>query len=165
MRSTLRLDIGLSFLLRCASPLVTDRERLKAAAEQLLTSEGWRRWVQVRSRAGLARLSLNNQLLVAIACPQATFVAGFKTWLKLGYCPMKGSKAIRIMAPMLDLLPFVGRLDAPAALTALHPPPRPAILFAVGGEACHKPASAASLSPAALVGKFSTGSTSPLAYE
>ena len=26
MRSTLRLDIGLSFLLRCASPLVTDRD-------------------------------------------------------------------------------------------------------------------------------------------
>ena len=77
-----------------------DRERLKAAAEQLLTSEGWRRWVEVRSRAGLARLSLNNQLLVAITCPQATFVAGFKTWLKLGYFPMNGSKAIRIMAPM-----------------------------------------------------------------
>ena len=38
-----------------------DREPLKAAAEQLLTSEGWRRWVEVRSRAGLARLSLNNR--------------------------------------------------------------------------------------------------------
>jgi hypothetical protein len=48
----------------------------------------------------LARLSLNNQLLVAIACPEATFVAGFRAWLKLGYCPRKGSKAIRIMAPM-----------------------------------------------------------------
>jgi hypothetical protein len=35
-----------------------DRERLQAAAEQLLTSEGWQRWVRVRSRAGLARLSL-----------------------------------------------------------------------------------------------------------
>ena len=52
-----------------------DRGRMKAAAEQLLTSEGWQRWVQVRSRAGLARLSLGNQLLVAMACPEATFVA------------------------------------------------------------------------------------------
>jgi hypothetical protein len=77
-----------------------DRERLKAAAEQLLTSEGWQRWVRVRARGGLARLSLNNQLLVALACPDATFVAGFRAWLKLGYCPVKGSKAIRIMAPM-----------------------------------------------------------------
>jgi len=53
-----------------------DRERLKAAAERLLTGEGWQRGVTVRSRAGLARLSLDNQLLVAIAYPQATFVAG-----------------------------------------------------------------------------------------
>jgi hypothetical protein len=26
-----------------------DRERLKEAAEQLLTSEGWQRWVRVRA--------------------------------------------------------------------------------------------------------------------
>jgi hypothetical protein len=34
-----------------------DRERLKAAAEQLLSSQGWQRWVRVRvrSRNGLAR--------------------------------------------------------------------------------------------------------------
>jgi hypothetical protein len=56
--------------------------------------------MQVRARGGLARLSLNNQLLVALACPDATFVAGFTAWLKLGYCPVKGSKAIRITAPM-----------------------------------------------------------------
>ena len=77
-----------------------DRERLKQAAEQLLTSEGWQRWVRLRSRAGLARLSLSNQLLVALARPDATFVAGFKAWLQLGYCVRKGEKAIRIIAPM-----------------------------------------------------------------
>lgn len=31
---------------------------------------------------------------------RATFVAGFKQWLELGYCTRKGSRAIRIMAPM-----------------------------------------------------------------
>jgi N-terminal domain of anti-restriction factor ArdC len=77
-----------------------DRERLKAAAEQLLSSEGWRRWVRVRSRAGLARLSLSNQLLVALARPDATFVAGFKTWLRLGFAVKKGEKAIPIIAPL-----------------------------------------------------------------
>jgi hypothetical protein len=77
-----------------------DRERLKHAAEQLLTSEGWQRWVRVRARGGLARLSLNNQLLVALQNPEATFVAGFKAWLALGYCVHKGKKAIRIIAPM-----------------------------------------------------------------
>ncbi len=77
-----------------------DRERLQAAAEQLLTSEGWQRWLRVRSQAGLARLSLSNQLLVAMARPDATFVAGFKTWLRLGYAVKKGEKAIRIIAPL-----------------------------------------------------------------
>jgi hypothetical protein len=77
-----------------------DRERLKQAVEQLLTSDGWRRWVRVRAQGGLARLSLNNQLLVALSCPEATFVAGFRAWLKFGYCVRKGEKAIRIVAPM-----------------------------------------------------------------
>lgn len=77
-----------------------DRERLKHAAEQLLTSDGWERWVRVRAQGGLGRLSLNNQLLVALSCPDATFVAGFRAWLDLGYCVHKGEKAIRIIAPM-----------------------------------------------------------------
>lgn len=77
-----------------------DRERLQRSAEQLLSSDGWQRWVRVRSRAGLARLSLSNQLLVALACPDATFVAGFKAWLGLGYCVKKGERAIAIIAPL-----------------------------------------------------------------
>jgi hypothetical protein len=75
-------------------------ERLKQSAEQLLTSDGWQRWVQIRSRHGLARLSLTNQLLIALAHPTATFVAGFKGWLRLGYCVTCGQKAIHINAPM-----------------------------------------------------------------
>ena len=77
-----------------------DRERLARAAEQLLSSEGWQRWVRVRSQAGLARLSLSNQLLVALARPDATFVAGFNGWLRLGYCVKKGERAIAIIAPL-----------------------------------------------------------------
>jgi hypothetical protein len=79
---------------------IADRERLHDAAQQLLTSDGWQRWVRVRARGGLARLSLNNQLLVALSCPEATFVAGFKAWRALGYCVRKGETAIRIIAPM-----------------------------------------------------------------
>lgn len=55
---------------------------------------------RVRAQGGLARLSLNNQLRVALSRPEATFVAGFRAWLKLGYCVRKGEKAIRIVAPM-----------------------------------------------------------------
>jgi hypothetical protein len=77
-----------------------DRERLKMAAEQLLTSEGWGRWVRVRSRNGLARYSVNNQLLIALARPDATFVAGFRSWLELGYQVRKDEKAVWILAPV-----------------------------------------------------------------
>jgi hypothetical protein len=76
------------------------RERLQHAAEQLLTSEGWQRWVRVRSQAGLARLSMSNQLLVALTRPDATFVGGFKAWLGLGYAVRKGERAIAIIAPL-----------------------------------------------------------------
>jgi hypothetical protein len=77
-----------------------DRERLQKSAEQLLSSEGWQRWVRVRSQTGLARLSLSNQLLVALARPDASFVAGFKAWRRLGYCVKKGERAIAIIAPV-----------------------------------------------------------------
>lgn len=77
-----------------------DRERLQTAAEQLLTSEGWQRWVRVRSQGGLARLSLSNQLLVALARPDATFATGFKSWLRMGYAVNKGERGIAISAPL-----------------------------------------------------------------
>ena len=77
-----------------------DRQRLHHATEQLLNSDGWQRWVRVRSRNGLARYSINNQLLIALAMPDASYVCGFRAWLGLGYQVRKGEKAIRIMAPM-----------------------------------------------------------------
>jgi len=77
-----------------------DRERLKSAAQQLLTSEGWQRWITVRARNGLSRYSFNNQLLIALSNPDASFVAGFRAWLTLGYQVRKGEKAIWIFAPM-----------------------------------------------------------------
>ena len=77
-----------------------DRERLQQAAEQLLSSDGWRRWVRVRSQAGLGRLSISNQLLVALTRPDATFVAGFKAWLRMGFAVRQGERAIAIVAPL-----------------------------------------------------------------
>ena len=43
-----------------------DRDRLEQAARALLSSEGWRRWVRVRSTNGLSRYSFHNQLLIAM---------------------------------------------------------------------------------------------------
>ena len=77
-----------------------DRERLEQAARALLTSEGWQRWVRVRSTNGLARYSFGNQLLIALQRPDATYVAGFRAFLALNRCVCKGERAIRILAPM-----------------------------------------------------------------
>jgi N-terminal domain of anti-restriction factor ArdC len=78
-----------------------DRQRIEQAARALLTSEGWRRWVRVRAANGLRRYSFHNQLLVALQTNgKATFVAGFRAWLELGYRVNRGEKAIRILAPM-----------------------------------------------------------------
>jgi N-terminal domain of anti-restriction factor ArdC len=77
-----------------------DRDRLEQAARALLSSEGWQRWVRVRSTNGLARYSFHNQLLIAMQCPDATYVAGFRAFLDLNRCVRKGERAIRILAPM-----------------------------------------------------------------
>src|SRR5271166_7174337 len=77
-----------------------DRERIEQAAQQLLSSEGWRRWVRVRATNGLARYSFHNQLLIALQRPEATYVAGFRAFLALNRCVRKGERAIRILAPM-----------------------------------------------------------------
>ncbi|HEY5318526.1 MAG TPA: ArdC family protein [Solirubrobacteraceae bacterium] len=81
-----------------------DRERLENAARELLTSEGWARWVKVRSSVGLGRYSLRNQWLISADCAKRgitpTHVAGFRAWLALNRVVAKGSKAIYILAPV-----------------------------------------------------------------
>jgi N-terminal domain of anti-restriction factor ArdC len=79
-----------------------DRERLQHAARELLTSDGWQRWV--RARALFHDYSLRNCLLLAAQCHErgidARRVAGFRTWLKLGRCVRKGEKGMVVLAPM-----------------------------------------------------------------
>ena len=81
-----------------------DRERLENAARELLTSDGWARWVKVRSSVGLGRYSLRNQWLISADCAKRgitpTHVAGFRAWLALNRVVAKGSKAIYILAPV-----------------------------------------------------------------
>lgn len=75
-----------------------DRQRSMEAVQALHSSEGWQNWLA--SRRHFHRYSLANQLLIAMQCPHATRVAGFRAWLKLGYCVRKGERAIRIWVPM-----------------------------------------------------------------
>ena len=73
------------------------RELVRASVEQLRSSDGWQAYLKVRAR--FHSYSWRNVLLILHQHPTAQRVAGFRAWLKLGYCPMKGSKAIRIWAP------------------------------------------------------------------
>lgn len=72
------------------------------AAEQLLCSEGWARWVRVR--AMFHSYPAGNCMLLAAQCHQRrivpTRIAGFRTWLKLGRCVRKGEVALRILVPV-----------------------------------------------------------------
>jgi N-terminal domain of anti-restriction factor ArdC len=79
-----------------------DRERVKQAAAELLSSDGWRRWV--RARETLHAYSASNCMLIAMQCHQRGMVpehiAGFHTWIKLGRAVRKGEQALRILAPI-----------------------------------------------------------------
>ena len=74
-----------------------DREYARQAVEELRSSQGWRRWLAARRH--FHAYSFGNQLLIAMARPTATRVAGFRAWLKLGYAVQRGERAIRVWAP------------------------------------------------------------------
>jgi hypothetical protein len=80
-----------------------DRDRLEQAARELLTTDGWQRWIKVRASNGLCRYSLGNQMILAIEAYRRditlTYVAGFRAWLQLNRVPRKG-EGIRILAPV-----------------------------------------------------------------
>ncbi len=48
------------------------------------------------------RYSLGNQLLIAVARPEATRVAGFHAWRKMGRIVRKGERGIHILAPIVS---------------------------------------------------------------
>ena len=74
-----------------------DREYARQAVEELRSSEGWQRWLAARRH--FHAYSIGNQLLIAMARPTATRVAGFRAWLKLGYAVQRGERAIKVWAP------------------------------------------------------------------
>src|SRR4051794_19310660 len=76
----------------------TDREEALKSVEALRSSAGWQSWLAARRHFHC--YSLANQLLIGMQRPEATRVAGFRAWLKLGYCVRKGERALRIWVPI-----------------------------------------------------------------
>ena len=73
-------------------------QRFEDAVGAIQDSESFRRWLDISSR--FHNYSLGNQLLIAMQRPDATQVAGFHAWLKLGRHVVKGEKGIKIMVPL-----------------------------------------------------------------
>src|SRR5205823_4136185 len=72
-------------------------QRFETAVSAIQDSDTFRRWLDVSAR--FHQYSLGNQLLIAAARPDATYVAGYHAWLKLGRQVKRGEKGIAIMVP------------------------------------------------------------------
>lgn len=71
--------------------------RLEAAIGEIHDSETFRRYLEVQAR--FHRYSWGNTLLILLQRPDATQVAGFHAWRKLGRFVKKGEKGIAIVVP------------------------------------------------------------------
>jgi antirestriction protein ArdC len=70
---------------------------LVAAVDALTSGEDWQRMLDMASR--FHRYSPNNLFLIMLQRADATRVAGYTTWQKLGRQVRKSEKGIRILAP------------------------------------------------------------------
>lgn len=74
-------------------------ELIKEGVERIKSAEGWKEWLQFQSM--FHSYSFNNTLLILAQRPNATRVAGYKAWKKLGRQVQKGESGIRILAPQI----------------------------------------------------------------
>jgi antirestriction protein ArdC len=77
--------------------LATAHADLVAAVESITTGEDWARMLDVASK--FHHYSAGNVFLIMMQQPEATRVAGYKTWQSLGRQVRKGEHGIRILAP------------------------------------------------------------------
>jgi hypothetical protein len=103
-----------------------DRRKAAEAVEALTTSEGWRAWLGLRKH--FRCYSDKNQFLIALQCKNATRIAGYRTWLRLGYSVRQGETAIRIWMPMPPSRKALAAWEAAGA----PPDERPRTRFRLG---------------------------------
>jgi antirestriction protein ArdC len=73
--------------------------QLRDGITSLTESDNWMRYLDVQSR--FHHYSWGNSLLIAQQYPEASKVAGYRTWQQLGRQVRKGEKAIMILAPVV----------------------------------------------------------------
>ena len=72
-------------------------EQITAGVAALVETDRWRQMLQAAAKSH--SYSLGNVLLIALQAPQASRVAGFRTWQGLGRHVRKGERGIAILAP------------------------------------------------------------------
>lgn len=66
---------------------------------KFVNSDKWKEYL--KTQAKFYNYSFNNVMLILSQMPEATKVAGFKTWNEIGRKVKKGSKSIKILAPYI----------------------------------------------------------------
>ena len=72
-------------------------DKLEQGVKDLFESDKYKNYLKTMSR--FTSYSLNNTLLIAMQKPDATLVASYGTWKHFNRQVLKGSKAIKIIAP------------------------------------------------------------------
>jgi len=72
-------------------------DRLEAGIKEVFTSGRYREYLSAMNK--FHSYSYNNSLLILMQKPEASYVAGYKTWETLGRHVKKGEKGITILAP------------------------------------------------------------------
>jgi hypothetical protein len=72
-------------------------EQISEGVAALVESEGWR--AMLDTAAKFHSYSLGNLVLIALQAPQATRVAGFRSWQSVGRQVRKGERGLAILAP------------------------------------------------------------------
>ena len=91
---------------------------LEARVKAIQSSDEFTAWLKTAAR--FHRYSYNNQLLIILQRPEATRVAGYTTWQRLGRQVRKGESGIAIFAPMTVMVggeDADGTVDEPRAIT------------------------------------------------
>lgn len=73
--------------------------QLDEGVSRFIDSEAWKQFLAFQSR--FHRYSFNNAVLIWAQRPDASLVAGFNQWKKMGRNVKKGERSIQILAPLI----------------------------------------------------------------
>ena len=74
------------------------QEKLLSGIKEIYESGRWAEYISVMSK--FPNYSINNCILIASQCPQASYVCGYKKWGEFNRNVVKGSTGIMIIAPV-----------------------------------------------------------------